>query len=170
MGLGDYLRNRCGITVTWFVRDSVIEPATLPAVEGKVHRDALVRDRFFLNYCTYGYSLNWWKWPEWERFIDWLALNGVNMVLANTGQEAVWQKVWMQFGLSAEQTRAYFTGPSYLAWHRMSNIDNWDGPLPQSWIDAQAELQKQIEEKEKLVCSNPTEETGCRDYDVCTWY
>lgn len=155
MGLGDYLRNRCGITVTWFVRDSVIEPATLPAVEGKVHRDALVRDRFFLNYCTYGYSLNWWKWPEWERFIDWLALNGVNMVLANTGQEAVWQKVWMQFGLSAEQTRAYFTGPSYLAWHRMSNIDNWDGPLPQSWIDAQAELQKQIVDRESELGISP---------------
>ncbi len=73
-----------------------------------------------------------------------MALNGVNMALANTGQESVWQKVWMRFGLSAEQTRDYFTGPSFLSWHRMTNMDGWHGPLPQHWLDAQQELQKKI--------------------------
>lgn len=56
--------------------------------------EAKVDNRFFLNYCTYGYSMPFWKWKDWERFIDWMALNGVNMPLAITGQEMVWYKVW----------------------------------------------------------------------------
>ena len=60
----------------------------MPAVETPVRVEARVKDRFFLNYCTFGYTMPWWKWEDWERFIDWMALNGINMPLANTGQEA----------------------------------------------------------------------------------
>jgi len=155
VGLNNYLRDWCDISVTWFERDAVKEPVRLPEVEGKMVRNALVGQRFFLNYCTYGYTLCWWQWKDWERLIDWMALNGVTLALANTGQEAVWQKVWMEFGMTAEQTREYFTGPAFLAWHRMSNIDSWDGPLPQSWIDSQAELQKKIVERELSLGINP---------------
>ena len=154
-GLGDYLRDYCHIDVTFYERDAVREPRKLPALERKVTRRALVQHRFFLNYCTFGYSLCWWGWKDWERLIDWMALNGVTLALANTGQEAVWQRVWMQLGLSEEQTRQYFTGPAFLPWHRMSNIDKWGGPLPQSWIDSQAQLQKKIVERELSLGINP---------------
>src|SRR5664280_2674831 len=70
------------------------------------------------------------------------ALNGINMPLAITGQEAIWYKVWKKFGLTDLQIRSYFTGPAFLPWHRMSNIDHWDGPLPQSWLNNQFDLQK----------------------------
>jgi len=45
--------------------------------------------RFFLNYCTFSYAILWWRWDDWERFIDWMALNGINMPLAIAEQEAV---------------------------------------------------------------------------------
>lgn len=144
MGLGDYLRDWCLITPTWYSRDAIKEPRNLPAISGRVERKALVKNRFFLNYCTYGYTVGWWQWDQWERLIDWMALNGVNMALANTGQESVWQQVWMKLGLSQEQTLAYFPGPSFLSWHRMTNMDSWHGPMPQHWLDAQRDLQKQI--------------------------
>ncbi len=85
-----------------------------------------------------------WKWKDWERFIDWMALNGVNMPLAITGQEMVWYKVWKKIGLTDEEIRSYFTGPVYLPWHRMANIDGWNGPLPMQWLESQAELQKRF--------------------------
>jgi len=144
MGLGDYLRDWCLITPTWYSRDAIKEPRRLPAVTGRVERKALVKDRFFLNYCTYGYTVGWWQWDQWERLIDWMALNGVNMALANTGQESVWQQVWVKLGLTHEQTLEYFPGPSFLSWHRMTNMDSWHGPMPQHWLDAQRDLQKQI--------------------------
>lgn len=36
----------------------------------------------------------WWDWERWEKEIDWMALQGINMPLAFTGQEAIWQKVF----------------------------------------------------------------------------
>lgn len=36
----------------------------------------------------------WWDWDRWEKEIDWMALQGINLPLAFTGQEAIWQKVF----------------------------------------------------------------------------
>lgn len=148
-GLNYYLKNYCDVSVSWYDFNPVELPAVLPEVPKPVRVKACVEDRFFLNYCTFGYTMPWWGWKEWERFIDWMALNGVNMPLAITGEEAVWQKVWRGFGMTDEQIRAFFTGPAYLPWHRMINIDRWQGPLPQHWIDSQAELQKRILKRER---------------------
>lgn len=155
VGLNHYLKNYCKTTVSWQACDPVEMPDTLPQIRGKVRVEARARDRFFLNYCTFGYSMPWWGWDEWERFIDWMALNGVTMPLAITGQEAVWQRVWTRLGLSDDEIRTYFTGPAHLPWHRMSNLDYWQGPLPQAWIDSQAELQKQIVARERSLGMTP---------------
>lgn len=39
-------------------------------------------------------SYVWWDWERWEKEIDWMALQGINLPLAFTGQEAIWQKVF----------------------------------------------------------------------------
>ena len=37
---------------------------------------------------------------EMNRHIDWMALNGINLPLAQTGQEEIWRRVWRHFGLT----------------------------------------------------------------------
>ena len=155
VGLNHYLKNFCDVTVSWYAYDPVQYPSQMPAVPEPVRVEARAKERFFLNYCTFGYTMPWWKWEDWERLIDWMALNGVTMPLANTGQEAIWQKVWRKHGLTDDQIRSYFTGPAHLPWHRMNNIDSFDGPLPQNWIDAQVELQKKILERERSLNMRP---------------
>jgi alpha-N-acetylglucosaminidase len=155
VGLNYFLKNYCHTTISWYVDDQILLPRKLPVVSHPVEIEARVKNRFFLNYCTFGYTMTWWKWRDWEHFIDWMALNGVNLPLAITGQEKVWLNVWKKFGLTEEQIRGFFTGPAYLPWHRMANIDHWEGPLPMSWIDGQAELQKQILERERAFNMKP---------------
>ena len=155
VGLNYYLKNFCHTTVSWYDYNPLEMPETLPAVPEKIRVPALVKDRFFLNYCTFGYTMPWWGWKEWEHFIDWMALNGINLPLAITGQEAVWQKVWRMYGLTDEQIRAFFVGPAHLPWQRMCNLDRWNGPLPQEWIDSQSELQKQIVARERALNMKP---------------
>jgi alpha-N-acetylglucosaminidase len=130
MGLNYYLKEFAHTHVSWFASEPVELPAVLPKVPRKLSRQCQMPVRFFLNYCTYGYTMVWWQWKEWERFIDWMALNGVNMPLALTGQEAVWQEVWREMGLSDDAIRAYFSGPAHLPWHRMANLDGFGGPPP----------------------------------------
>ncbi|MFA6591963.1 MAG: alpha-N-acetylglucosaminidase [Bacteroidales bacterium] len=154
-GLNYYLKHYCNVSVSWYSSDKVTLPSSLPLVESEICHKANVKERFFLNYCTFGYSIPWWNWDQWQRLIDWMALNGVNMPLAITGQEAVTQKVLMDLGMSAEQTRAFFTGPAHLPWQRMMNIDRWQGPLPQKMIDRQADLAKKILERERSLNMTP---------------
>lgn len=155
VGLGHYLREYAHIHVSWLEEQPIQLPRKLPFMTEPVMKSTLLKKRFMLNYCTYGYTMPWWGWKQWERFIDWMALNGVTMPLALTGQEAVWQEVWRSYGMSDDEIRQYFSGPAHLPWHRMANLDGFGGPLPQSWIDGQKELQMQILERERSLGMTP---------------
>ncbi len=154
VGLNHYLKYVCHTTVSWLATNPVVMPQKLPDTH-KLSQTARCADRFFLNYCTYGYTMPWWQWADWERLIDWMALNGINMPLANTGAEEIAYRVYASLGLSDSEIRSFFTGPAHLPWHRMSNIDKWQGPLPQSWLKGQLELQKKIVKRERELGMKP---------------
>lgn len=149
VGLNHFLKYYCHTNISWYASDPIVMPETLPLLPKKISVHAKCENRFFLNYCTFGYTMPYWGWSDWERLIDWMALNGVTMPLAITGQESIWYKVWMNMGLNDEQIRSYFTGPAHLPWHRMSNVDYWQSPLPMSWLKDQEELQKRILKRER---------------------
>lgn len=155
VGLNHYLKYYCNVEFGWLLNDTFEMPKKLPVVPEPVKVYARVPERFFLNYCTYGYTMPWWQWQDWEHFIDWMALNGVNLPLAITGQESIWYQIWTEMGLTDEEVRNYFTGPSHLPWHRMQNIDRWFAPLPQCWLDEQLELQKKITARERELNMRP---------------
>ena len=155
VGLNHYLKYYCLTNVSWYAADPIELPDTLPLVTNKINVESRVKNRFFLNYCTFGYTMPWWHWEDWERFIDWMALNGINLPLAITGQEAIWYNVWKDLGMSDEQIRSYFTGPAHLPWHRMSNLDYWQGSLPLSWLESQKELQIKILQRERELNMRP---------------
>jgi alpha-N-acetylglucosaminidase len=148
-GLSYYLKTYCHTTVSWYANQAIEVPKILPEVTNPVGETCRFENRFFMNYCTAGYTTLGWKWNDWQRLIDWMALNGINMPLAIQGQEYIWQRVWRKFGMTDKEILAFFTGPSHLPWQRMGNLDRFLGPLPQSFIDAQFELQKKILQQER---------------------
>ncbi len=46
-----------------------------------------------------------------------MALNGINLPLAFTGQEAIWRRVYVTLGVSQAQLDEHFAGPAFLAWY-----------------------------------------------------
>ncbi|MBT9876318.1 alpha-N-acetylglucosaminidase [Bacteroides ovatus] len=100
--------------------------------------------RYFLNVCTFGYTTPYWDWERWEKEIDRMALYGVNMPLATVASEAIAERVWLRMGLNKEEIREFFTAPAHLPWHRMGNLNKWDGPLSDAWQQNQIALQHQI--------------------------
>lgn len=74
------------------------------------------RYRFYQNVVTTSYSYTWWNWTRWQREIDWMALNGINLALAFNGQEEIWRRTFFRFGLNDGDVDLYFTGPSFLSW------------------------------------------------------
>jgi alpha-N-acetylglucosaminidase len=88
--------------------------------------------------------LVWYDQSDWEQFIDWLALTGINLMLALTGQEEIQYQVFREFGLQDQDIRSWFNGPALLTWSRGQNEygSNICGPLPRSWMRDQYNLQR----------------------------
>ena len=148
-GIGHYFREFCNMTFGWprGGGSNVFTPAAWPSVGAAPLVVArVVPFSYVMNVCTHSYSLVWYDWPAWERFIDWMALSGINLFLAMTGQEEVQYKVFQKFGLDDLTIRQWFNGPAFLTWSRGQNEygNNIAGPLPRSWMQDQWAMQKLI--------------------------
>ncbi|KAK6249436.1 hypothetical protein SCA6_003441 [Theobroma cacao] len=149
-GLHWYLKYLCGSHISWEKTggaqlSSIPKLGSLPRVQDTgilVQRP--IPWNYYQNAVTSSYSFAWWDWERWEKEIDWMALQGINLPLAFTGQEAIWQKVYQKFNISKSDLDDFFGGPAFLAWSRMGNLHGWGGPLPQSWFNGQLILQKKI--------------------------
>ena len=57
VGLNYYLNHYCLTSVSWYVNDTVEMPEVLPMPPAKIISTARCKNRFFLNYCTFGYTM-----------------------------------------------------------------------------------------------------------------
>jgi alpha-N-acetylglucosaminidase len=84
---------------------------------------------------------------SWETMLDWMALSGINLALAYTGQEEMYRKVYQGFGIDTDVFASWSNGPAHLAWSRGQSMHGVGGPLPTSWMTQQWQLQRQILER-----------------------
>jgi alpha-N-acetylglucosaminidase len=127
----------------------------LPLVPKQFRLAGWAKSRYLLNYCTFGYSMPWWNWTQWEKFIDWMAINGINMPLAVTGQEGVWQAVCRKLGMTDVEIEAFLAGPPYLPFGWMGCLDSHGGPLPKDWVVRHVELGQKIVTRERALGMTP---------------
>ena len=149
-----YLKEYANCQITWNGTNLNL-PEELPIVPEKVHKDSPYEYRYYLNYCTFNYSMSWWDWKRWEKEIDWMALHGINMPLAITGEEYIWDQVYRSYGFTDEDLDPFFSGPSYFSWFWMGNLDGWGGPLPMSWKESHRDLQQKILQRQRELGMKP---------------
>jgi alpha-N-acetylglucosaminidase len=152
--LNYYLKNYAHCQITWNGTNLNL-PNPLPMVPKKIQRKSPYKYRYYLNYCTFNYSMSWWDWERWQKEIDWMALNGINMPLAVTGQNSIWKRVYNKLGFSDKELESFFSGPAYFNWFWMGNLDGWGGPLPQSFMEKHEALQKKILHQERSLGMTP---------------
>ncbi|HOV83199.1 MAG TPA: alpha-N-acetylglucosaminidase [Paludibacteraceae bacterium] len=149
-----YLKHIAHCQITWNGTNLNL-PEPLPRVDQMIRQKSPYKYRYYLNYCTFNYSMSWWDWERWQKEIDWMAMNGINMPLALTGQNSIWREVYKSLGFSDEDLKDFFSGPAYFSWFWMGNLDGWDGPLPLSFMQKQEELQKKILQQERSLGMTP---------------
>lgn len=149
-----YLTVYCHCQITWNGTNLNL-PVHLPLVKTKIHKNTPYQYRYYLNYCTYNYSMSWWDWKRWEKEIDWMALHGIDMPLALTGQEYTWYEVYKSMGFTDHELKSFFCGPAYFSWFWMGNLDGWGGPLPVSWLTSHRDLQQKILKRERALGMKP---------------
>ncbi|KAH8034840.1 hypothetical protein HPB51_003127 [Rhipicephalus microplus] len=144
-GLYYYLKKFCNVHVSWSGSQTKTATGKPPLVPEPIVINLNGRFRYYQNVCTASYSTVWWNWTRWEQEIDWMALNGINLPLAFTGQEEIWKRTFLKLGVKQAEIDEFFSGPTF--WHgkqRMGNFRGFGGPLPESWHVQQVQLQHRI--------------------------
>eukprot|EP00035_Acanthoeca_spectabilis_P013358 m.247563 g.247563 ORF g.247563 m.247563 type:complete len:836 (+) comp15862_c1_seq1:155-2662(+) len=144
-----YCRETGLCSVSWGQTRKPSLPSPLPQhrdveTNGVVTRHRWVPHSYNMNFCTHSYTMAWWGWPEWEKELDWMALHGVTMPLIALGREVVFRRLYREFGMTDAEILSFFTGPAFLAWHRMGNLKTFAGPLPPSYLEHSEQLTKRI--------------------------
>ncbi len=81
VGLNHYLNHYCHISISRCGNNLPTHFRLVP-IQGTVRRTTPFKYRYALNYCTYNYSYAFYRWSDFEWELDWMALNGVNLMLA----------------------------------------------------------------------------------------
>lgn len=138
-GINHYLKYYCKCHVSQMGKQMNL-PETAPLFEGEITRYCRAKNRYAYNYCTHSYTMAFWGEEQWQQELDYLALNGANLILDITAQEEVWRRFMMKIGYTYEEVKKFLTGPAYFAWLYMSNMSAFGGPLPDSWFKKRTEL------------------------------
>ena len=145
-----YLNDWCNTTYDWNTYNLTV-PAKLPLppTKGTEVRPRTVKWGYYMNVCTMGYSLVFNTWEYWEKQIDWMAMNGINLPLAFVGQEWIWVEVFKEYGLTWDDLGSFFAGPAFLPWYRMGNIRGWAGAglnpsAERKWTEERGQFQKKL--------------------------
>lgn len=144
-GINWYLNHQVHVNLAWNNLTTDLSGVALPVPGGEELHTCAADYRYYLNYCTFSYSMSTWTWERWQQEIDWMALHGINMPLQIVGLDAVWKKLLVKdLGYSDADANAFIAGPCFQAWWGMNNLEGWGGPNPDWWYTRQEELAGKI--------------------------
>ena len=154
-GFNWYLKNVCNLNYDPLCVSNMDAPKTLPLPQGITQKQTPYDYKYALNFCTYSYTMAFWNWDEYEPFIDWCAMNGINLMLDVLGQEEVQRRTLKHFGYTDQEIKEYLSGPGYYAWFYMANMQSFGGPLPDSWFEQRTELARKVHDRMSVYGISP---------------
>lgn len=152
-----YLKYTCNAHVSWFGNQLNL-PSILPLPSKEIKNTINGKYRVYMNYCTVSYTASWWNWDRWQKELDYMAMNSINMPLSVVGLEAVWYNTLLKYNFTDEEARKFLAGPGHFAWQWMQNLQSYGGPLPESWIKSHAELGKKIIDRQLELGMQPIQQ------------
>lgn len=141
-----YLQERCHYYVGML--HTVGELPQEPPVVGKtIENQSIYHYRYFLNYCTFGYTYTFYSWKDWEKVLDRMILSGYNLVLNPLGQECIWRETLLEFGYTEAEVRKFLVAPTHMPWLLMMNMEDFKGWYPSWWWDERLALANRFNDR-----------------------
>lgn len=147
-----FMSECCG---AYFTAEHALAYGDFALPEEKIQGEIKGKYRTCFEYTTFSCAACWWNWERWEKEIDFMAMNGINMPLAAVGTEAVWMKTMLDLGMPESLALSGLSGPCFWGWQLS---DCFDGYLPQARkesIDRCLELGRKITDRERELGMTP---------------
>ncbi len=148
-----YLKKICNCHISRF-GNQVKLPKKLPQVNGKIDCTTTFKHRYAYNYCTHSYSMAFWTEEQWQKEIDYLAMNGVNLVLDILGMEEVYRRFLTKLGYRHREIKNFITGPSYYAWFYMGNVCGIGGPIHDNFFYEKCQMARRNHRRMQILGMN----------------
>ncbi|MFE0105900.1 alpha-N-acetylglucosaminidase [Streptomyces sp. NPDC059009] len=155
-GLHTYLKHSTDSHISW-AGEQLDLPEQLPAPAGgaPLTREANTPHRFVLNDTNDGYTGAYNDWTYWERELDVLALHGYNEVLIYVGADALYHRVFQEFGYGDEELRKWIPSPAHQPWWLLQNMSAFPYPVSRQLLDKRAELGRRIADRVRQLGMKP---------------
>lgn len=156
-GINWYLNHTARVNISWNNLTQDLGAVALPLPTASEEKHVCNADyRYYLNYCTFSYSMSVWTWERWQQEIDWMALHGINLPLQIVGLDVVWYNLLTKdLGYTAAEAGKFIAGPCFQAWWGMNNLEGWGGPNPEWWYARQEGLAKKILARQRELGMQP---------------
>ncbi len=149
-----YLKDYCKVNFSNCGNTKInVETAPLPNEEISFVIEQ--EKRLYMNYRTFAYSAAFWDWERWEKEIDFMAMNGINMPLSIVGSEAVWYYTLRDLGYSEVGALRYLSGPAFWPYQLTGNFDSYFALADVKYVEARLALGQKILNREVELGMSP---------------
>ncbi len=137
-----YLTKYCSFTFD-LCGDNNKEINTAPSPEA--FEDIIIQKYRVFGDC-YFYSNDAWKWdfPRWEKEIDRLAMNGINLALNLVGNEAIYYYTLVRMDFNESDAFNFISAPPFYAWQQTNKLNGYLTHKNPRWLDDSLILGKKI--------------------------
>lgn len=138
-GLNYYYKNYCKINISQ-VGCNVKMPSPMPKIGERKRLSTPFKVRYANNYCSLSYTMAFYGEEEWQKDLDYFALQGVNVFLDITAIEEVWRRFLLKLGYTNDEAIAFLPGPAYYAWFCMANLYGTGAPLHPNYFKMRTDI------------------------------
>lgn len=145
-GLNWYLKYECKRNLTWSqMKLDLPDPVPMPSAP--VRKVRPYKYFYNFNFVAYSYSMAFWDWHRWEQELDWMALNGMDLILELTGHEEVWRRTLVKLGYADDEIKEYLCGPAFFPFQWLGVMYGFGGRLPDRWFEDRVKLAGRIHQR-----------------------
>lgn len=151
---GKYLENCLNKRITPCSGDELIIPeAPLPEKEFSAYIPQKLR--VFGDYTFYSNEAWKWNFEDWEKFLDMLAMNGINMAVNLVGNEGVCFYTLIKMDFPQDFALEFISGPAFYAWQMSNRFYNYIPNKTFDHIERNLELGKKVVSRMKELGITP---------------
>ena len=150
-----YLRDFCDMDLSPCGNTEVYASGKPRVPEKKLVRILAHDVRCAFSYGIYENDAYLWDQDRWDFMIDYLAMQGVNVMFMPVGNESVWYYAALKLGINREDAMEFLSSPSYYPLQLAGKLDTFLPLTDTNYLKAQIALGKHIIERMREVGIEP---------------
>ncbi|MBP9988885.1 MAG: alpha-N-acetylglucosaminidase N-terminal domain-containing protein, partial [Ruminococcus sp.] len=149
-----YLSDYCNVLIVNGDYD-ISNIATTPLPQEKIRFTVRQKIRARMSYEFFALEGNFWGFDRWEKEIDFMAMNGINVALQPVGFDGVLYRTLCDIGMDENFCAEFSSGPAYLMRQLTGNVAATNSINSKEYLERKIVIGRMIFNREKELGIEP---------------